>query len=402
MGYEEIKNDEQGLRELIESRSDDPKLFIKLAKVIWDDGRPKEATKLLLETGRRFQGSTTQMLIQQQIEHMANVEGLWNDVVVETISSGAATKKIAPEYCGHESSEELLENKLWDYANDLVDEKEGEELWWNQIQHCRCCLTKFISIQRILIEIPPAPFSYDEIKTLVERNLSKKKIRDLIGKFDGLITKSPDYVRETLRAMEKNIKRLLEEIVTCPTPSYPTVFGQAYTLNHITTQTTMLSPYGKVRYPIVFEWTHQKGAEEYEISIKGTDWSKKTKETRVEVNREAMDLKPFKEYTWQFKVIKEGKVVEEKSAFFSLPPQEELREIEQIADQIKGIKQETAIRAIFAGILEEKGLLVEAIQAYKDIYDIEPLPGIAYRISYCYDRLNLENFRNEWNIISKS
>jgi len=42
-------------------------------------------------------------------------------------------------------------------------------------------------------------------------------------------------------------------------------------------------------------------------------------------------------------------------------------------------------------------LFIEAINKYKEAYALQPLPGIAYRIAYCYDRLELEELRNEWN-----
>ena len=47
--------------------------------------------------------------------------------------------------------------------------------------------------------------------------------------------------------------------------------------------------------------------------------------------------------------------------------------------------------------LEEKEFYMDAIEKYKEAYAIEPSPGIAYRIAYCYDKLELEELRDEWN-----
>ena len=40
---------------------------------------------------------------------------------------------------------------------------------------------------------------------------------------------------------------------------------------------------------------------------------------------------------------------------------------------------------------------MEAVVQYKAAYVLEPQNGIAYRIAYCYDRLELEELRDEWN-----
>ncbi len=45
----------------------------------------------------------------------------------------------------------------------------------------------------------------------------------------------------------------------------------------------------------------------------------------------------------------------------------------------------------------DKELTSEAIEQYKNAYSLEPLSGIAYRIAYCYDKLELEELRDDWN-----
>jgi len=66
-------------------------------------------------------------------------------------------------------------------------------------------------------------------------------------------------------------------------------------------------------------------------------------------------------------------------------------------EQLKGVETEQDKLILWGGILEEKRFYMEAIDQYKKAYASEPLDGIAYRIAYCYDRLELEELRDEWN-----
>jgi tetratricopeptide (TPR) repeat protein len=48
-------------------------------------------------------------------------------------------------------------------------------------------------------------------------------------------------------------------------------------------------------------------------------------------------------------------------------------------------------------ILERKEFYIEAIEQYKKAYELDPFNGLAYKIAYCYDKLDLEEHRDEWN-----
>ena len=52
---------------------------------------------------------------------------------------------------------------------------------------------------------------------------------------------------------------------------------------------------------------------------------------------------------------------------------------------------------MWGGTLEEKELYMDAVQKYKQAYAIQLSPGVAYRIACCYDKLELEDLREEWN-----
>lgn len=74
-----------------------------------------------------------------------------------------------PEYCGHEENMDVLETKLWEYAEGLMDEEE-ENRFWNRTRTCPYCLQKLLEIQTALNEAEtqeiPSP---EEIWNIVQQ-----------------------------------------------------------------------------------------------------------------------------------------------------------------------------------------------------------------------------------------
>jgi hypothetical protein len=100
---------------------------------------------------------------------------------------------------------------------------------------------------------------------------------------------------------------------------------------------------------------------------------------------------------WELKVMKGNDVLEEESGFFSLPAEEELKELEGIEYQLRINRPEQENLILWGGILEEEEFYMDAIEKYRQAYALEASPGLAYRIAYCYDKLELEELRDGWN-----
>lgn len=160
----------------------------------------------------------------------------------------------------------------------------------------------------------------------------------------------------------------------------------------------VLSPFGTIRYPIIFEWLCYEEADQYSVSIEGSDWSFNTSDTHIELTEKDLKLNCGKEYMWELKVMKGEEVIDEITGFFSLISQKELEEVEEIEHYIEDIEPEEDRLLLFGEILERKKLFIEAIQKYKQSYALQPFPGLAYRIAFCYDKLELEELRDEWKL----
>ncbi len=88
----------------------------------------------------------------------------------------------APEYCGHEDNEELLENKLWLYVDGAMDEAEESKIW-EQIKDCKHCLFKFRGLQIALNATQQEEgYSLAKVKKLIRRK-TKTNVLEIALKF---------------------------------------------------------------------------------------------------------------------------------------------------------------------------------------------------------------------------
>ncbi len=385
----DTKHSEKQLRDAIKLNPFNVQHYLDLATVLWDAGKLAEALQLLAIAKDKFTGNE-RAVIENQIERISGAEDVWKNFVFATTACTQQTEVQVPtEYCGHEGTEELLEEKLWGYAEGIMEEGE-EERFWAQIQVCRYCLAKLIKIQRALNMAQKEPaWSYEKIRIVIEKTQRKKTLNALMARFAEIVKKSPADLRKEFEAIGEKLETLFRKTFTYPAPAFAPVFGEY--------PVTVLSPFGKVRYPIIFEWRHYKGASRYIISIEEVNWSYTTTGTRVEVSPQELKLIYGNEYMWELEVMNGDEVLEEENGFFSLPTEKELKEIENIEIQLKEIEPQEQKFILLGGILENKEFYMEAIEKYKRAYAIEPDPGVAYRIAYCYDRLELEELRDKWN-----
>lgn len=288
-----------------------------------------------------------------------------------------------------ETIEKYIEREL--SGNELVDAE-------RHMARCTKCKTKadsmrnFCSLWRQWTAKAhgEAYRKADEKKlAAIRKLLSERKAQELMEKFVDLIKESPIHLQKSLEGMGQNLNELFQRTFTYPTPSFAPVFGEYLV--------TVLSPFGKVYPPIVFEWQPYEGADKYIISIEEANWSYSTTGTKVEVGPEELALIYGREYMWELKVMKRDEVIEEENGFFSLATGEELREIEEVEGRFRKIVPEEQKFILWGSILEEKEFYMEAIQKYKQAYATERSSGVAYRIACCYDKLELEELRDEWN-----
>ena len=259
------------------------------------------------------------------------------------------------------------------------------------LSRCNYCLSILVETEKFFKgEVrEKSPLLNEKIMEAIKQQLRERKGESLSGKLTMLVKNSPFTIKKSLEGIKNNIESLLKNTFTYPSPHFAPVFGEH--------PVTVLAPFGKVRYPVIFEWMPYKGADCYAISVEDTDWSFKTAKTKVVITPQELRLDYGKEYMWELRVMKKGKAVDEITGFFSLAIEEELKDLIEIENQLKSVVPEQDRLILFGGILEEKGFYMEAIEQYKVAYTLEPLDGAAYRIAYCYDKLELEELRDKWN-----
>lgn len=299
---------------------------------------------------------------------------------------------------------------LPEYAEFQKDEaKERYPLVWRHLRACSSCREVYENLHEIAVkeergEFGPIPkgltfketMEREEAETALHAEevsvaaaVVKKRFESVTSKFLELIRSSPLHIKESLERIKPDIQLLFQQTFTYPPPSFAPVFGGR--------QPFVLSPFGKVRYPIHFKWEAYDGADQYTLSIRGTEWSLDTRETAIDLTPTELELAPNNEYAWELQIIKERSIIDRISGFFSLIAQDESKELEEIGARIKtmGTKEESLL--LWGAILEKKELFIEAIDHYRDSYHLKPSPEVAYRIAYCYHQLELEDLRDEWN-----
>ena len=135
----------------------------------------------------------------------------------------------------------------------------------------------------------------------IRKELSERKAEALMERFLNMTRKSPAHLKKTLEAIGQNLNDIFRKTFTFPTPSFAPVFGEY--------PVTVISPFGKVRYPIVFEWQPYKRANKYIISIEETDWSYTTTGTKIKVGPKELELPYSSEYMWELKIMKGDEII---------------------------------------------------------------------------------------------
>ena len=259
------------------------------------------------------------------------------------------------------------------------------------LSKCGYCLDIIVETEKFLekgVE-EVSLYSNNKVMGFVKQRLRKDWSKALVGKFRTLIIKSPTLVKKTFEAIQDDMEAMINNTFTYPSPNFAPVFGES--------TVTVLSPFGKVRYPITFRWMPFDEANCYTISVDNTNWSFNTSDTSVRVSPKELRLDYGTEYMWELKVLKGEETIEDITGFFSIATNEEIKELSKIEKLLNSVKPETDRLMLWSGILEEKGFYMEAVEQYQKAYDLVPLDGIAYRIASCYDRLELEELRDEWN-----
>lgn len=326
--------------------------------------------------------------IEKHLEECEKCESLFAE---EKAFSGLLGKIIKMDFAENKKSDCLSDMEIAGYIENRISQKEKKSIE-EHISRCEYCLDILANTSLTLYERKEESeflLSYDKTLAVVRKRLRKEKANALMRKYIALLKESPFHVQKSLIKMKHVIKVMLEQSFTYPFPQFAPVFGEC--------EANVLSPFGKIRYPVIFEWNPFKDANSYQIAVEGTDWSLRTAKTKLTIGPDKLKLNYDKEYMWELKILKDEDVIDEITGFFSFASVNEQKELAEIENQLTDIVPNEDQLMLLAGILETKEFYIEAIDQYKKAYAFGPLGGIAYRIAYCYEMLELENLRDEWN-----
>jgi len=285
---------------------------------------------------------------------------------------------------------EQCSDLLPEYAEFSSDDaKERYPSVWRHLQVCSACNEVYAHLHQIAIDEERGLLEAFSREPTFEARQEKRRDKNLMAKYDEIVKRNPSSMKNSLVKIRSDIEALFKVTFTHPTPRFSPVFGEH--------QAAVLSPFGKVRYPIIFEWTSLEDADEYYIGIEEATWSRTTTQTKIAASPEDLRLDYGEEYMWKLRFLKNGKAIDEITGFFSLISEQESEELKEIGKQIEVVEPGADRLILLGSVLEKKELYIEAIGKYKEVYVLQPSSGIAYRIASCYDHLELEGLRDEWN-----
>ena len=231
-----------------------------------------------------------------------------------------------------------------------------------------------------------------DINTHKLLSIIKKKLRE------NTILCVEDTILHLLETTAKNrdflanhtihhIRDLIKEAFSYPCPHFDPVFGDA--------QSRVLSPYGKVTFPVRFEWTSHEQADTYKLSLNDRLWEGSTTSTVIQLDQSVLQYNC--EYMWSLNYIQNEETIDEVSGFFWVGSEEAHQEINHVESVLSALDSNSVTPLLLGAFLEVREFYIDAIYAYKNAYNLNPSPAIAYRIATCYHHLELEELCNEWN-----
>lgn len=270
------------------------------------------------------------------------------------------------------------------YGHGILS-KESVVALEEHLTKCNSCLS--ILAKRTENAEPPMDASHaaeiDALLNVIKLNQRHKKLAERVAALGR------DLIQHGVSEIVNDVQSLLNQTFSFPPPKFAPVFGEE--------APRILGPFGKTRHPILFAWFADENADQYRVYIDGFDAKFTTDKSSIELTPEMLELKAGGSYTWQLDFLANGQILEQITAFFSLATTEEEADISALEREIKDLEPPEDRYLLIGEILERKELFVDAIRNYKRSYELELFAGLAYRIAFCYDQLELEELRDEWN-----
>jgi len=201
----------------------------------------------------------------------------------------------------------------------------------------------------------------------------------------------PDFAarHNTTEQILKVMKLGIETAFAVPTPRLDAIFGDK--------KSDIISPFGKVRYPIEFSRAEPALGLRSEVTIEDTSIVHRTAEHAFALSQQSAPLEEGGEYVWTWRLFDGDNLIDETSGFFTLATDEEMELLTEFESRVSRIGFTEDRRFLRGLYLESVGFLIEAARQYEDCYAVRKAPAFAYRIACCYNELGLTALREKWN-----
>ncbi len=262
----------------------------------------------------------------------------------------------------------------------------------NHVSRCPRCIALFASSARRSAPEQVLELHSEERERIIRE--FRKMVREehaeaLLARFSKLAREAHHDIRDYLGEIGKGLVVLFRETFTYPTPAFASLAGTA--------PPAVISPFGKVRFPVLFRWEPFQQSDNYELSVEESGWSLKTTRSRILVEKGEAVWEPAREYGWTLQYRHQSSVLAAVRNAFSILNEQEAHVIAQIGDCMRQISPEEDRLTLWGGVLELGGLCSEAVQNYQRCYLMKPSAGVAYRVASCFDRFGLVHLRDRWN-----
>jgi hypothetical protein len=258
------------------------------------------------------------------------------------------------------------------------------------VSACPHCLGLFAALHRQPLaadSLPADPAAAERLAQTVRGAVRQEYGESLLAKFREIVRASQNDLRSYLEQAAGGLVSLIQSSFVYPTPVFAPAAGPS--------PPAVLSPFGKMRFPILFRWEPYLQSDSYELFVPEAGWSTRTTRSRLLV-AEGQALQFGREYSWRLEFHRQSDVLAEAPGAFSVLSAGESQLMARVEERMQNVEPEADRLTLWGGLLEHGGLAAEAVQNYRRGHLLRPSAGLAYRIACCFDRFGMAHLRDRW------
>ncbi len=273
------------------------------------------------------------------------------------------------------------------------------EICKNHLSLCPRCLAVVAAGSEGLAQEPiepPDQVVFERSLEALIHGLRCTKGRALVDHFRHIVERSQGDTRDRLVALQGNVANIIGDSFRFPLtlPRWEPVQAPTGPL--------LLSPLGKVRFPLRFELEPETKGYRCELLAGTSPQRLDTQDLGGSLAAADSAWLPGSEVFWMLVEWRGDAKVGSTHGSFVVATQEEADKLNELETLFKNIDQPVEELSLWGCICEAQGFFDEAIQSYRKTYSASVKAGSpsvesAYRIACCYDHLGAGPLRDRWS-----